>query len=434
MNIVVQPPVSLQGNLRLPGDKSISHRSAMIGALAEGTTTIDGFLEGADCLNTLQCLRSLGVLISGPDASRVTVTGQGLFSLREPETVLDAGNSGTTMRLLLGLLAGQDFYSVLSGDASLRRRPMGRVTGPLKVMGAKVWGRQGGELAPVSICGGNLRPVNYTLPVASAQVKSALLLAGLFAPGETIIIEPCNLRDHTERLLKAAGAAIKVEGRVIRLEGCKTLKPLTVNVPGDISAAAFFLVAGSIHPKAAIKLENINLNHTRTGIIDILKAMGAQMKVAPREAVEIEPAGDIMVSSGKLQGMKIGGEIIPRLIDEIPVLAVAAAVAKGDTIIRNAAELKFKESDRIAMIAGELAKMGANIKPTPDGLLIKGGGSLHGAVVDSHGDHRLGMALAVAALVAEGTTVVRGAECIAISYPSFIADLISLGVEVREEG
>lgn len=432
MQIVIKPPASMQGDLKPPGDKSISHRSAIIGALAEGTTTIKGFLEGADCLSTLKCLRSLGVLITGPHDGKVTVEGRGLFSLQEPETVLNAGNSGTTMRLLLGVLAGHNFYSVLTGDASLRRRPMGRVTGPLKAMGAKVWGRQGGELAPVSICGGNLQAINYSLPVASAQVKSALLLAGLFASGETVITEPFQSRDHSERMLKAAGAPIQVEGPVIRIKGKKPLKPLIIDVPGDISAAAFFLVAGSIHPQAEINLRNVNLNPTRTGIIDVLEAMGAQIEVNPGEETGVEPVGDIRVTSSKLRGVKIGGEIIPRLIDEIPVLAVAAALATGETVIRDASELRFKESDRITMVARELAKMGANIKPEAEGLVIKGG-RLHGAVVDSHGDHRLGMALAVAALVAEGATVVRGAECVSISYPDFITDLIKLGAEVREE-
>lgn len=433
MRLIIQPPPSLEGTIRPPGDKSISHRAAIIGALAEGTTVIDGFLAGADCLSTLNCLRALGVDIAGPDGGRVMVRGRGLDSLGEPEAVLDAGNSGTTMRLLLGVLAGQSFYSVISGDASLRRRPMGRVTGPLRSMGAAIWGRQNGELAPLSVRGGKLEPLAYTLPVASAQVKSALLLAGLFTPGETVITEPCRSRDHSERMLRAAGADLRVEGLRVRLRGRKPLKPLTINVPGDISAAAFFLVAGCLHPRASLILENVNLNPTRTGIIDVLAAMGAPLEVTTGAETGGEPAGSIRVTSGRLQGLEVGGTMIPRLIDEIPVLAVAAALAGGETIIRDAAELKVKESDRIAMVAGELARMGAEIYPRPDGFRIRGVRRLRGAVVDSHGDHRLAMALAVAGLVAEGTTEVRGAECIAVSYPGFTADLARLGVMVKEE-
>ncbi|OIQ08483.1 3-phosphoshikimate 1-carboxyvinyltransferase 1 [Moorella thermoacetica] len=433
MRLIIQPPPSLEGNIQPPGDKSISHRAAIIGALAEGTTVIDGFLAGADCLSTLNCLRALGVDIAGPDGGRVVVRGGGLDSLKEPETVLDAGNSGTTMRLLLGVLAGQPFYSVINGDESLRRRPMVRVTGPLRSMGAAIWGRQNGELAPLSVRGGKLEPLAYTLPVASAQVKSALLLAGLFTSGETIVTEPCRSRDHSERMLRAAGADLRVEGLRVRIRGRKPLKPLTINVPGDISAAAFFLVAGCLHPRAALTLEKVNLNPTRTGIIDVLTAMGAPLEIIPGEETAGEPAGSIRVTSGRLHGLEVGGAMIPRLIDEIPVLAVAAALAEGETLIRDAAELKVKESDRIAMVAGELARMGAEIYARPDGFRIKGVRRLRGAVVDSHGDHRLAMALAMAGLVAEGTTEVRGAECIAISYPGFTADLARLGVMVKEE-
>ncbi|MDN5361377.1 MAG: 3-phosphoshikimate 1-carboxyvinyltransferase [Moorella sp. (in: firmicutes)] len=433
MNLIIQSPRALTGVITPPGDKSISHRAALIGALADGTTTINGFLAGADCLSTLACLRALGVDITGPDAGRVTVRGRGLNSLCEPETVLDAGNSGTTMRLLLGVLAGQPFYSVLSGDASLRRRPMGRVTGPLQAMGAKIWGRCDGELAPLSVRGGNLRPLEYTLPVASAQVKSALLLAGLFTPGETVITEPYPSRDHSERMLRAAGADLQVKGTRIRIRGRQLLNPLTINVPGDISAAAFFLVAGCLHPRADITLEGVNLNPTRTGIIDALLAMEAQLEITPGEETGGEPAGRIRVSSSGLRGLEIGGSLIPRLIDEIPVLAVAAALAEGETSIRDAAELKVKESDRITLVAGELARMGADITPRSDGFLITGRSHLRGAVVDSHGDHRLAMALAVAGLVATGTTVIRGAECMAVSYPGFTADLARLGVIVQKD-
>lgn len=433
MNLIIRPPLSIKGTIDPPGDKSISHRAAIIGALAEGETRIDGFLEGADCLSTLKCLRDLGVVIEGPYDGQVIIRGKGLNSLKEPETVLDAGNSGTTMRLLSGVLAGQSFYSVITGDESLRSRPMGRVTKPLRSMGAKIWGRLGGDLAPLSIQGNSLTPIKYTLPVASAQVKSALLLAGLFANGETVITEPHRSRDHSERMLKAAGADITIEDKTVRIKGQeKPLKPLKMKIPGDISGAAFFLVAGCIVPRGIILLKDVNLNPTRTGILEVLKAMGAQITVTPKGETSGEPIGDIEVSCSNLQGTEVNGELIPRLIDEIPVLAVAATQAKGKTIISDAAELKFKETDRISLVAKELIKMGADILPQPDGLLIKGS-PLHGAVVDTHGDHRLGMTLAVAALVAKGVTVIRGAECINISYPNFAKDMERLGVEVREE-
>lgn len=434
MQLFIEPPSSLAGTLKPPGDKSISHRAAIVGALSEGTTVIEGFLEGNDCLSTLRCLRSLGVNIEGPHLGHVTIYGKGML-LNEPGDILDAGNSGTTMRLLMGVLAGQPFYSVITGDSSLRRRPMGRVTRPLKSMGAQIWGRNGGELAPLSILGGNLQSLSYTLPVASAQVKSSLLLAGLFARGETIISEPFPTRDHSERLLKAAGAALEVEGQTIKITGGRPLKPLAVVIPGDISAAAFFMVAGCIHPHANIILKNVNLNPTRTGIIDALKAMGGQITVIPRGESSGEPVGDIHVSSSKLHGVEIGGALIPRLIDEIPVLAVAAAVASGETLIRDAAELRVKESDRITRVAEELGKMGASIQALPDGFLIQGngGGDLRGTIVDSHGDHRLGMALAIAALVADRPTMIRGAEAMAVSYPQFSSHMSILGVKVKEE-
>jgi len=436
MQLIIKPPSTLTGNITPPGDKSISHRAAIIGALAEGETAIDGFLEGADCLSTLNCLRALGVDIDGPHNGRVVVHGRGPAGMHEPETVLDAGNSGTTMRLLMGVLAGLPFYSVITGDASLRRRPMGRVARPLQAMGTQIWGRRGGEQAPLSIRGGNLQPISYTLPVASAQIKSALLLAGLFTPGATTITEPYQSRDHSERLLRTAGADIKVDGLQVTVTGKKVLQPLPViNIPGDISAAAFFLVAGCIHPRASINITNVNLNPTRTGILEVMQAMGGQITVTPAAASGGEPAGDIKVASSSLQGLPIGGELIPRLIDELPVLAVAAATAAGTTVVRDAAELRVKESDRISALARELTVMGAAIEERPDGFVIQGNktGRLRGAAVDSHGDHRLAMALAVAALAAEGTTVIKGAECIAISYPHFVADLIRLGVEVREE-
>lgn len=433
MNVVIDPPDYLQGSISPPGDKSISHRSAIIGALAEGTTVIEGFLEGNDCISTLNCLRALGVKVDGPSNEKVIVQGCGLFSLKEPEEVLDAGNSGTTMRLMLGLLAGQDFFSVLTGDKSLCRRPMGRVVLPLTSMGADIRGRQGGTLAPLSISGRCLKPITYTLPVASAQVKSALLLAALHTIGKTKIEDPYRTRDHTERMLKAAGATVKTGEGCTVIEGGKKLNPLQINVPGDISSAAFFLVAACIHARSLIYLKNVGLNPTRTGILDIIKIMGGQIVITNLKENNGEPVGDMEVSTGRLHGVEIYGKMIPRLIDEIPVLAVAAAVSEGITEIRDAAELKVKESNRIHAIVSELKKMGAVIEGRTDGLVIQGG-RLRGATVESHGDHRLAMALSIAALVAEGETIIRGAECINISYPGFFQDLTRIGVKVRVQG
>lgn len=415
----------MRGEFSPPGDKSISHRAAIFAALADGTSEISGFLEAEDCLSTLKCLRALGVEIEGPEEGKVKVYGHGSEGLKEPEDVLDAGNSGTTMRFLLGVLAAQPFYAVITGDRSLRRRPMARVADPLRQMGAQIWGREGGNLAPLSIKGGNLRPIEYTLPVASAQVKSALLLAGLHAEGQTIVREPVPARDHTERMLEYCGVKIKKEDREITIYGRQRIEPFKICIPGDFSAAAFFLVAACIHPRAEVVIHNVGLNPTRTGLLTVLQDMGAEIEVTREGLSAGEPYGVIKARSSSLKGTKIGGALIPRLIDEIPVLAVAAAVAKGSTVIRDAAELKVKESDRITTLAVELRKMGAKIETLPDGMVLEGG-NLKGAVVDSHGDHRLAMALAVAGLIAEGETVIRGAECMSISYPGFLADLEAL--------
>ncbi|HHP50595.1 MAG TPA: 3-phosphoshikimate 1-carboxyvinyltransferase [Moorella mulderi] len=432
--LVIKPPPVLEGIIKPPGDKSISHRAAIIGALASGTSYIEGFLESADTLSTLKCMKALGAEIEGPQEGRLVIKGQGLQGLREPEDVLDAGNAGTTMRLLLGVLAGQPFYSVITGDQSLRRRPMGRVTRPLQQMGAQVWGRQDGELPPLSLRGGRLKGIQYTLPVASAQVKSALLLAGLFASGPTTVIEPIPSRDHTERMLKAAGAPITRQDNAITIEGACRLCPLSLEVPGDISSAAFFLVAGCIHPRARIQLLGVNLNPTRAGILEVLEKMGAEIKIKNIRESSGEEIGDLEVSSSALEGVEIGGSLIPRLIDEIPVLVVAASVARGRTVIRDAAELRVKESNRIDLLALELNKMGAQVYPQPDGFIVEGSGGepLKGAEVDSHGDHRLGMALAVASLVARGESTILNSRCIGVSYPAFPRDLARLGVEVRE--
>lgn len=432
MRLIVRPAKSLQGEVAVPGDKSISHRALMLGALAEGETVIENFLAGEDCLATLACLRALGVQIEGPEAGRVRVVGRGLDGFSEPADILDACNSGTTMRLLLGILAGQPFFSVLTGDASLRRRPMGRVVRPLQAMGAEILGRAGGELAPLAVRGGKLKPISFTSPVASAQVKSAILLAGLYAPGETVVTEPAPSRDHTERMLELFGAQVRRNGLSVAVRGRPLLRGVSIRIPGDISSAAFLLVAACIVPDATVTVRGVGLNPTRTGILEVLRAMGANIQVTVRDAGP-EPWGDITVCAAPLTGTEISGALIPRLIDEIPVLTVAAACAKGTTVVRDAAELKYKESDRLRTMALELSRLGAEIEELPDGLIIRGSRPLRGAVVESHGDHRVAMALAVAGLAAEGETTVVGAEAIKVSFPDFVAVLTQLGATLAVE-
>ncbi|HBT20514.1 MAG TPA: 3-phosphoshikimate 1-carboxyvinyltransferase [Peptococcaceae bacterium] len=422
---------SLKGEVEVPGDKSISHRAVMLGALAEGITEIKGFLSGEDCLSTVKCFRQLGVKIEELGKNHLKVYGVGLNGFTEPEDVLDAGNSGTTMRLLLGILSGQKFYSVITGDASLRKRPMDRVIKPLKMMGAQIRARNKDSLAPVSILGHDaavLKPIEYETPVASAQVKSALLLAGLFCEGTTVISEKVKTRDHTERMLKAFGADIEIkdEGRRILLKGPSHLRGREVKVPGDISSASFFIVAGCLVPGSEIIISNVGVNSTRTGILDILSSMGADIKLFNKRILCGEPVADIAVKHSSLKAVEIGGEIIPRVIDEIPVLAVAACRAYGTTVIRDAAELRYKETDRIGIIAAELRKMGARIKEMDDGFIIEGPVSLKGASLNSHGDHRIAMALAVAGLTAEGETIIKDAQCAAISFPNFYETLWEL--------
>ena len=425
MQRAVKRPATLRGELRVPGDKSISHRAAIFNAVARGRARIDNYLPGADCLSTLACLRALGVRITTLDASprALTLLVEGSGALAEPTGVLDAGNSGTTMRLLAGLLAGHEMFAVLSGDDSLRSRPMGRVVEPLRSMGARIWGRKGDTLAPLAIRGGGLRAIAYDLPVASAQVKSALLLAGLTADGETRLREPARSRDHTERLLAAMGARLAVDGLVVRLAGRATLEARDVAVPGDISSAAFWLVAAALHPRAEITLRGVGLNPTRAGVLEVLRAMGARLNVEGVREEAGEPVGDLTVRSSSLKGLDIGGDLIPRLIDELPVLAVAAAFASGTTTVRDAAELRVKETDRIGALAGELRRFGVRIEERADGFRIEGGAPLLGSSCHSHGDHRLAMALAVAGLVADGETVIEGAGAVDVSYPGFWDDL-----------
>lgn len=429
MQLNITPARRLAGSVKIPGDKSISHRAAMLGALAQGETWIENFLDGADCLSTLACLRALGAEIEGPDKGRVLVRGRGAGALSEPHDVLDAGNSGTTMRLLLGILAGLPFFSVITGDSSLRRRPMGRVARPLREMGAAIAGREGGALAPLAVQGGLLQGLHYASPVASAQLKSAVLLAGLLARGETRVTEPHLSRDHTERMLAHFGAPLRRAGPAVSVAGGGKLQGREITVPGDISSAAFFMVAGSIVPEADIILEHTGINPTRTGVLEVLQMMGADITLLnPRESGG-EPVADIRVRNSRLKGAEIRGSLIPRLIDEIPVLAVAAAVAEGETVIRDAGELRVKETDRIAAVREELGRLGAAIEELPDGLLIKGGGPLKGGHCHSRGDHRMAMAAATAGLVAEGETVVADAECMEVSFPDFAGVLNSLRVE-----
>ncbi len=398
----------------------------MLGAIATGETAIEGLLLGEDPRSTASCFRALGAEISELNSELVRVRGVGIGQLSEPADVLNAGNSGTTIRLMLGLLAGQKgrFFSV-TGDASLRSRPMSRVVKPLREMGAQIWGRQNDSLAPLAIAGQQLRPIHYRSPIASAQVKSCILLAGLLAEGQTTVTEPALSRDHSERMLKAFGAEISTdpETHSVTVTGPARLAGQPVVVPGDISSAAFWLVAASIVPDSELLIENVGVNPTRTGILDALEMMGADIAQENLRLVAGEPVADLRVRSGQLQACEIGGNIIPRLIDEIPILAVAAAFAKGTTVIRDAAELRVKESDRLAVMAAQLSRLGARVTELPDGLEIAGGAPLTGTEVDSQDDHRVAMSLAIAGLMATGTTTINRAEAAAISYPNFTPTL-----------
>ena len=419
---------SLRGTVRVPGDKSISHRALLFGAIAEGRTRIEGLLPAEDPLSTAACLRAMGVEVSPIEAGQpVLVQGVGLDGFREPEDVLDCGNSGTTMRLMLGLLAGRDGrHFILNGDASLRRRPMKRVGGPLAEMGATIAGRAGGNLAPLAIEGRALRGATIRTPVASAQVKSAILLAALTAEGPTTVIEPVQSRDHSERMLRAFGAQLSVGGpgaTEVSVTPGASLQGQDVVVPGDISSAAFWLVAGAITPGADLTIENVGLNPSRTGVLDVLAQMGASIEVLNARDVAGEPVGDLRVTHGPLQAFTIGSELIPRLVDEIPVLAVAACCAAGVSRVSGAEELRVKETDRLAVMARQLGAMGARIEEVADGMSIQGGVNLHGAEVDSETDHRVAMSLAVAAQIASGITQVHRHEAAAVSYPGFWDDL-----------
>lgn len=424
MRQVITPPARLEGSVTPPGDKSISHRVALFNALAQGSARITNYAPGRDCASTLHCLQALGVPIERDGPHTLVVHGRG-GTLEEPPDVLNAGNSGTTMRLLAGVLAGQPFLSILTGDQSLRSRPMDRIVKPLSQMGAHIWGRQGNRLAPLVIRGGNLHGITYTLPVASAQVKSCILLAGLFAQGETVVVEPAPTRDHTERLLQAMGARLLRDGLTVRLTP-SPLRACDVQVPGDLSSAAYWLVAAVCHPYARVTVRGVGINPTRTGIVDALRQMGACLEITNLREEGGEPVADITASSSALEAIEVKGDMVPRLIDEIPILAVAACCAKGTTLIRDAQELRVKESDRIATMVRELRRMGADVDELPDGMRIRGPVPLHGAVCRSYGDHRVAMSLAVAGLLAKGKSVIQGAECASISYPPFWEHLAML--------
>lgn len=416
---------SLNGELAIPGDKSISHRSIMFGAIAQGETIVTNFLLGEDCLSTIDCFKKMGVMIDRQE-EKVIIQGNGFEGLCEPSEILDVGNSGTTIRLLLGILAGRPFHSVLIGDQSIGKRPMTRVTKPLQLFGAAINGRKNGEFTPLSIMGGNLKGLEYELPVASAQVKSSLLFAGLQASGTTTVIEPVITRDHTERMIKQFGGEVEKNGTTIKIQGGQKLTGTSIHVPGDISSAAFFLVAGAIVPDSAIKLTNVGLNPTRTGIIDIMREMGAQIRITEHTENEFEPRGDIIIQASELKGTTIAGDIIPRLIDEIPIIALLATQAEGVTVIKDAHELKVKETNRIDTVVAELTKLGANIEATEDGMIIYGKSKLTGGTVSSHGDHRIGMMLSVAAALCNEEVYLENEEAIYVSYPSFFEHLQSL--------
>lgn len=418
------PVPHLRGEMTIPGDKSISHRSVMFGSIAKGTTEITGFLQGADCLSTIACFQNMGISIEN-QGSRVLVHGSGLHGLQAPKTILDCGNSGTTTRLISGILAGQPFDVTLTGDASIQKRPMKRIIEPLSQMGASIESIPGNGCAPLAIHGRRLHGIHYHSPVASAQVKSAILLAGLYAEGETKVTEPYLSRNHSEIMLRCFGADIRTEVTTAIVHPGKELYGCPVEVPGDISSAAFFLAAGLFVPHSEILIRKVGINPTRDGVIKVCRAMGGDITLFEHSGSG-EPTADILVRHSSLHGTEIGGAIIPTLIDELPILAAMACFAEGETVIRDAAELKVKESNRIAVMVHNLTAMGADVTETEDGMIIRGGKPLHGAVIDSHLDHRIAMTFAVAGLCAEGETEIIGAECVNISYPNFYEDLRKL--------
>lgn len=416
---------SLKGEIKVPGDKSISHRGVMFGAISEGTTELTGFLDGADCRSTIGCFRTMGIDIS-QNADHVIIHGKGLHGLKAPSQMLDVGNSGTTTRLISGILAGQPFVSSLNGDESIQKRPMGRIITPLTQMGAHIRSIKDNGCAPLEIGGSPLKAIHYDSPVASAQVKSCVLLAGLYADGVTSVTEPVVSRNHTELMLSGFGADIKSEGLTASIVGNPKLIGQKIEVPGDISSAAYFIVAGLICENADLLIKNVNTNPTRAGIIKVAQDMGGNIELLNERIVSGEPVADIHVTSSNLHGCEVSGDIIPTLIDELPVIAVMAACASGTTTIKDAAELKVKESDRIATVTENLKNMGCDITPTDDGMIINGGNLLKGTTVKTYLDHRIAMSFAIAGLVAHGETTFDNKECCCISYPNFFRTLNSI--------
>lgn len=428
MKVLVRRCQKVHGVLDLGGDKSITHRAIFIASFAHGTSILRNCSQCADCRSTLACMKSLGI-DARVDHSTIYINGQDTGGFAEPDDVLDCGNSGTTMRLLCGLLAGHPFLSILSGDQSLRARPMARVIKPLQVMGGEVYGRENDTYPPIVIRGRTLSPINYSLPVASAQVKSSILLAGLCVPGTTLVREPLPTRDHTERMLALYGARIQAADGRIEMTGCRRLLAQTIDIPGDISSAAYFLALGVVAPRGGLKLRCIGTNPTRTGFLEVLNAMGASCSLSNTRMISNEPVSDISVTPGFLQGSQVSGALVPRLIDEIPVIAVLATQAQGRTVIKDAGELRVKETDRIKAIVEELKKMGACVCELEDGLAVEGPTKLAGAHCTSHGDHRIAMALTIAGLLARGETCIDDAGCVDISFPDFFARLREIAGE-----
>lgn len=428
MRMIVKPVKRLEGIIKVQGDKSISHRSIIVGSISEGITRISNFLSSEDCLKTVEAFVKMGVTIR-VENDYVEIQGKGSAGLSEPDDVLDMGNSGTSARLLSGVLSAQPFFSVMSGDRSLRARPMRRVVEPLRAMGASIWGRGHGEYLPMAIRGNELTGISWDMSIASAQVKSAILLAGMYAKGATVVKETVPARDHTERMLKYFGVSIRKEGNKIIIDGGSIPEGKDITIPGDISSAAFFITGAAIIDGSELLIKDVGLNPTRTGFIDVLRKMGAHIEVFNVKESGSEPYGDILVRSATLRGIEIGGEMIPRLIDEIPILCVAAAMANGETIIKDAAELRVKESDRIGVMAECLTLLGVDVETFHDGMRIKGKGILNGNSINSQGDHRIAMSMVIAGLMAKGKTIIKDTECINTSFPRFNDTLQDIVVE-----
>jgi 3-phosphoshikimate 1-carboxyvinyltransferase len=427
-SITIQPAATVKGSIIVPGDKSISHRSIMLGAIANGITTVRGFLRGEDNMSTMHAFRAMGVDIAD-DGETIQITGRGLHGLNEPGDVLDCGNSGTTIRLITGLLSGQSFFSVVTGDQYLRKRPMKRVVEPLSRMGARITGRNGGTLAPLAIHGGGLTGINYQSPVSSAQIKSSIMLAGLYAEGDTTVTEPSLSRDHSERMFRYFGASLDVLSNGVTVRGGVELTGQEVTVPGDISSATFFIVAALITPHAELLIRNVGVNPSRTGAIDILQAMGGDIQLVDSRELSGEPVADILVRFSRLHGIEISGSVVPRAIDEFPAICIAAARAEGVTTIRDAKELRVKETDRITAMAVNLRKLGIIVSETEDGMDITGAEQLLGGAVDSCGDHRIAMSMSIAALVASSAITVSDIDCVATSFPTFFPLLAEVSVK-----